>query len=57
MEKLFHLTDQLNKLHGKDFVRFASMGYEQRWAMRQQWLSQRYTTRVKELLVINMEKV
>lgn len=43
-------------LLGNDFVRFAAMGYDPKWKMRQGWLSKRYTTRVKELLAVESLK-
>ena len=46
------LADGLNSRFGKDFVRFAAMGYERKWRMRQSSLSNRYTTRANELLEI-----
>ncbi len=52
-EKLSHLADKLNKIHGKDTVRFAAMGYTQNWKMRQQFLSKRYTTRIEDVLMID----
>jgi len=50
--KISKLADQMNDRLGKDFVRFAAMGYDQPWKMRQGWLSRRYTTRLDELLII-----
>lgn len=57
MEKLNHLADKLNKTLGKDKVRFAAMSYDPKWTMRQQYLSQRYTTHPDEMLVIDSRKV
>jgi len=48
------LADKLNSRFGKDFVRFAAMGYEQKWKMRQEYLSKRYTTRINELLEVGV---
>lgn len=50
--KISKVADQLNKIMGKDTVRFAAMGYEQPWRMRQGYLSQRYTTRIDEVLTL-----
>jgi DNA polymerase V len=57
MEKLNHLADAMNKMHGKDKVRFAAMSYDPKWKMRQQYLSPRYTTRIEEVLVVDSRKV
>ncbi|MBL4675832.1 MAG: Y-family DNA polymerase [Mucilaginibacter sp.] len=50
MLKVSKLADKLNGLMGKDMVRFAAMGYDRQWKMRQGYLSQRYTTRIDEVL-------
>jgi DNA polymerase V len=34
-------------------VRFAAMGYDHPWTMRQAHLSKRYTTQIDEVLIIN----
>lgn len=57
MEKLNQLADKLNKIHGKDMVRFAAMSYNPVYKMRQQYLSKRYTTRIEDVLVINSNKL
>ncbi|TWR25251.1 Y-family DNA polymerase [Mucilaginibacter pallidiroseus] len=44
------IADRLNKMMGKDMVRFAAMGYVQPWKMRQGYLSKRFTTRIDEVL-------
>jgi len=53
MLKVSKLADRLNGMLGKDMVRFAAMGYDKPWKMRQGYLSKRYTTRIEEVLVIN----
>jgi DNA polymerase V len=52
LTKISRLTDRLNNRFGKDFIRFAAMGYEEKWKMRQNYLSKRYTTRISEILHI-----
>jgi DNA polymerase V len=54
LTKVSKLADSLNNRFGKDFVRFAAMGYEQKWKMRQNYLSQRYTTRITEVLKVGV---
>lgn len=51
--KLSRVADRVNKVMGRNTVRFAAMGYEQPWKMRQNFLSQRYTTRIDEVLSID----
>ena len=52
LTKVSKLADSLNNRFGKDFVRFAAMGYEKKWKMRQNYLSQKYTTRISEVLTV-----
>ncbi len=53
--KISKLADKVNNQMGHNLLRFAAMGYEQAWKMRQGYLSKRYTTRVEELLIVNLE--
>ena len=48
------LADKLNNHFGKDFIRFAARGYEEKWKGRQGYLSHRYTTRIQEVLHIGI---
>jgi DNA polymerase V len=57
LTKVSRLADKLNDRFGKDTVRFAAMGYEQQWKMRQNFLSPRYTTRLGEVLKIGVHHV
>jgi DNA polymerase V len=52
MLKVSKIADKLNSIMGKDVVRFAAMGYERAWRTRQGYLSQRYTTRIEDVLVV-----
>jgi len=45
-------VDELNFLHGQDKVRFAVMGFEQRWQTRAQFRSNRWTTSWNEIPII-----
>jgi DNA polymerase V len=52
-EVLMHTVDNLNVAYGKDMVRFSTQGYGKSWKLRQEHLSQSYTTRfdqIKEVL-------
>ena len=53
MLKVSKLTDHLNAIMGRDVVRFAAMGYDRPWRMRQAYLSKRYTTRIEDVLSID----
>jgi len=50
LAKLSAAVDRVNQRHGRDRVRLAAQGYDRTWAMRQEWLSRRYTTRWGEIL-------
>jgi DNA polymerase V len=49
--KLSGVMDKLNTKHGRDRVRLAQQQYAPDWTMRQQWVSKRYTTNWKDLIV------
>ena len=49
--RLDSLVDQLNRKYGTNTVRYGSMGFEQKWRMRQERKSRGFTTRWEELLV------
>lgn len=46
------VIDQLNSNYGKDKVRYAAMGFDKKWTMRQQFLSRKYTTRIEDVIVV-----
>lgn len=52
-EKLMTLLDRINTLHGRGSVRFASEPAVSPWHMKQQLLSQNYTTRWSDVMRIN----
>lgn len=49
---LSKVTDQLNNQFGKDMVRLGVQGFSKDWHLKQENLSQRYTTRWDELLKV-----
>ncbi len=51
-KQLMLAIDDLNSRYGRDWVRFAVMGLEQRWQTRAQFRSNRWTTRWDEVMVI-----
>ncbi|MBE9601881.1 DUF4113 domain-containing protein [Pedobacter sp. MC2016-24] len=53
IQQALQATDQLNKSYGRDTIRYATMGYEKKWAMRQEFLSRRYTTRIEDVIIVN----
>jgi len=52
MQRALKIIDQLNKNYGKDTIRYAVMGYEKKWIMRQEFLSKKYTTRIEDVIVV-----
>ncbi|NOU14982.1 MAG: DUF4113 domain-containing protein [Methylococcaceae bacterium] len=53
-EQLMATLDNINRLHGKKTIHYASETLSNRWHMRQQFKSQSYTTNWRELLTINI---
>jgi DNA polymerase V len=51
-EKLSHLMDKINKTWGKDTMRLAAMSYTQPWKAKHEFLSQKFTTRIEDVLVV-----
>jgi DNA polymerase V len=49
---IMRLMDELNGTMGRDTIRIATHGYENRWKLRQEMLSKRFTTRFDEILEI-----
>ncbi|MCB5287925.1 MAG: Y-family DNA polymerase [Candidatus Cloacimonetes bacterium] len=47
--ELMRAIDKLNRLHGRDTVKYASSGIAQKWQMKQARLSPSYTTRWKDI--------
>jgi DNA polymerase V len=43
-------VDEINRKHGRYTVRPLAVRFDQGWGMRRQHLSQRYTTRLDEVL-------
>lgn len=46
--------DSVNGSMGNNIVRFARQGYSKKWKLRQMKLSACYTTRINEVLTINI---
>lgn len=52
MQHALKVIDQLNSNYGKDMVRYAAMGFTKAWAMRQDFLSRKYTTRIEDVIKV-----
>ena len=53
-EQLMATLDNINRLHGKKTIQYASEILSTRWHMRQQFKSPSYTTNWRELLTITI---
>lgn len=53
-QPLMRVIDQLNHSVGKTIVRFATQSIGRQWKMKQEKLSQRYTTNIKEVVEIQL---
>lgn len=51
-EKIMSMLDELNKKHGRNTVKFAACGLENKHKMKQRMLSPRYTTRWEDMPVV-----
>ncbi|MEO8512776.1 MAG: Y-family DNA polymerase [Ignavibacteria bacterium] len=51
---IMRTLDNVNLRFGRDTLKIASSGIEQKWAMKKQHVSSRYTTNWNELLTINI---
>ncbi|OOQ60366.1 Y-family DNA polymerase [Mucilaginibacter pedocola] len=50
-QQLSELMDSLNDRYGRGTLRLAADSFERKWAMKQEFLSKRYTTNWKEIIV------
>lgn len=46
------VMDRLNQRNGRDMVRLAASGYERKWTMKQNFLSKKYTTDSREVMIV-----
>jgi DNA polymerase V len=45
-------VDKINKNYGRNTVIHGAMGFEKKWAMRQEFLSRKFTTRIEDIIVV-----
>ncbi len=53
-KKVMDTLDLVNRSLGTEIVRFAVQGFEKRYRLKREYLSQRYTTNINEVLHINI---
>lgn len=52
LQRALAVIDKLNLDYGKDTIRYAAMGFDKTWSMRQEFLSRKYTTRIQDIIVV-----
>ena len=52
MSSAMVVVDRLNKKYGRSTIRFGGQGFDQKWSMRRDFVSPRYTTVIGEVLKI-----
>jgi DNA polymerase V len=53
-KKVMETLDLVNRSLGTEIVRFAVQGFEKRYRLKREYLSQRYTTNIDEVLHIKI---
>lgn len=51
---IMKVMDKLNNSMGRDTIRVATHGYENKWKLRQELLSRRFTTRMEDVIIVNV---
>jgi len=52
--KISKVIDKINNSMGRDKLRIATQGFDRKWKMKQEQLSQCYTTRIDEILTVKV---
>lgn len=52
LKRAMAAVDLINKTQGRNTVIHATMGFEKKWAMRQEYLSRKYTTKIEDIIVV-----
>lgn len=52
MTRLLRAVDSINNKQGRETVRLASSGYEQKWTMKQEFRSPAFTTRIQDIIKV-----
>ena len=52
--KISKVIDKINSSMGRDKLRIATQGFDRKWKMKQEQLSQCYTTRIDEILTVKV---
>lgn len=52
LQQAMAAVDHINKNHGRNTIIHGAMGFEKKWAMRQEYLSRKFTTRMEDVIVV-----
>ncbi|WP_423149770.1 Y-family DNA polymerase [Rubrolithibacter danxiaensis] len=52
LAKATKAIDKLNLSMGRNAIQFGAMGFDQKWKMKQEYLSKRYTTRIEDVMIV-----
>ena len=52
--KLHHVIDSVNGYFGRDKIRFSVQGYSEKWRLKAEKLSRRFTTRIEDVLCVKI---
>jgi DNA polymerase V len=52
LQQVMAAIDRINAAHGRNTVIHGSMGFEKKWAMRQEFLSRKFTTRIEDVIIV-----
>ncbi|MHA4896247.1 Y-family DNA polymerase [Pedobacter sp. PWIIR3] len=52
LQKAMAVIDRINDSHGRNTIIHGAMGFEKKWAMRQEFLSRKFTTRIEDIIVV-----
>lgn len=52
LQQAMAAIDRINSAHGRNTIIHGSMGFEKKWAMRQEYLSRKYTTRIEDIIIV-----
>ena len=52
LQQMMAAMDRINSIQGRNTVIHGAMGFEKKWAMRQEFLSRKFTTRMEDVIVV-----
>lgn len=54
-QPLMSVIDKMNRSYGKNKIKFATQSLDRQWKMKQEKLSPSFTTRINEIITVNLE--